>query len=135
MRLPRLQYALRIDPWIGIVQAGDIAERNQVVFGSIQPRAAVFLGGERPAQGEDNFAPGDASGRNLPELFDANAKKLRVAVFVQIELQSQLLGQRAARAFRQDRHLRLELVAWLEVRFLLAGLVDALVISAHAGDA
>src|SRR5215471_6075269 len=98
MGLPLLQHAVGINPRILIIQAGDIAERDKVVPGAIHPRAAVLFGGERPAQRENDLALADASRPDLPQLLDADAVELRVAILVQIELLDQLLSQRTPRA-------------------------------------
>ena len=81
-------------------------------------------------------SPGsDAPGGHLPQFLDADAVGLRIAFAIELEASDQLLGQRAARAFGENDDLGLQVVARLEVRFLLAVLVDALVVGAHAADA
>ena len=75
-----LQHALRVEARVGIVEAGDEAERDHVVFAAVNPRAAVFLGGKRPAHGVDDFAGCDAARREFPEFFHADAIGLRVGV-------------------------------------------------------
>ncbi len=80
MLLELLQHALRIEARVGIVEAGDEAERDDVVLAAVNPGAAVFLRGQRPAHGVDHFAGRDAAGGNFPELFDALAVGLRVAI-------------------------------------------------------
>src|SRR5258708_32740523 len=44
-----LQHALRIETRVGIVEPGDKAKRDYVVFATVNPGATVFFGGERPA--------------------------------------------------------------------------------------
>ena len=81
-------------------------------------------------------SPGsDASRRQLPQLLHAHAVGLRIALAVELEAADELLGQRAARAFGEDDHLGLQIVAGLEVGFLLAVLVHAFVVGADAGHA
>mgnify|MGYP003693650431 CR=1 FL=1 len=94
---------LRIEARILVVEAGDVAERDDVVFRSVDPAAAVFLGGERPAHGVDDLACFDRAGRDLPQLFYANAVGLRVAAFLQVVFADELLGQRSARALPRAR--------------------------------
>ena len=72
---------------------------------------------------------------NFPQLFHAHAVGLRVAVFHQVELLDELLGERSAGAFGEHDDLRLHVVAGLEIRFRLVLFVDTLVVGAHAGDA
>src|SRR5664279_4389752 len=51
MLLEFLQDALRIDTWIGIIQAGDKTKRHQVVLRAVNPRATVLIEAERVAHG------------------------------------------------------------------------------------
>ena len=77
----------------------------------------------------------DAAGRNFPEFLYADAIGLRVGVLGEIEFLNQLLGERSARAFSENDDLGLQVIARLEVRFRMSFFVDALVVSANAGDA
>ena len=134
MGLKSLQNALRIKPRVLIVKAGDVTERDDVVFRSINPAAAVFLGGERPAHGVDDLAFFDGAGRNLPQLFHPDAVDLRVAALLQIVSGDKLLGQRSTRAFGQYGNFRFQVVTGLEVRLLLVLLVYAFIVGANAGN-
>ena len=79
-------------------------------------------------------SPGsDASRGKLPQLLDADTVGLRIAFAIQLKAANQLFGQRAARAFGQDHDLGFQIVARLKIGFLLAVLVDTLVVGAHAG--
>ena len=129
-----LQHTLRIEARVLIVEAGDVAERDDVVFRSVEPAAAIFFGGERPAHGVNHLAFFNGAGRDFPQLFYANAVHLRVKAFLQIVFGDELLGQRAARAFRQHRDLGLNVIAGLEVGFLLVVLVHAFIVGANADD-
>ena len=135
MLLELLQHVLRIDAGIAIVEAGDEAERDQVVLGAVDPGAAVLVEGERIAHGVDHFAGCDTPGRQFPQLLHADAVGLRIAVAVELESADELLGQRAARALGKNDDLGLQIVAGLEVGFLLAVLVHAFVVGAHARHA
>src|SRR5271165_6800998 len=66
MLLELLQHALRIETWIRIIEADDEAERDNVFFAAVNPGAAVFLPGQRPAHGVDDFSRRDAAGGNFP---------------------------------------------------------------------
>src|SRR5580698_200741 len=55
MLLEIMQHVLRIQTWVGIIEAGDEAERNDVVFSAIDPRAAILSCRQRPAHGVDDF--------------------------------------------------------------------------------
>src|SRR5262249_55584101 len=133
MRFESLQHVLRINARISIVQAGDVAQGNNVVFRSVNPSATIFFGGKRPAHGVDDLAFFDRSRWNFPQLFYANTVDLGIAVLLQVKFVDQLLGQRSAWSFGQNRDLRLEVVARFEVRFLLVLFVDAFVIGADTG--
>ena len=67
MPLELLQHALRIETRVGIVEPGDEAERHYIVFAAVNPCAAVFFRGQRPAHGVNHFAGSDAAGRELPK--------------------------------------------------------------------
>src|SRR4051812_22435965 len=131
MRFKILQHTLRIKTRVLIVKTGDVAERNKIVFGSVNPAATVFFCGERPAHGVNDLALFDRAGWHFPQLFYANAVNLRVESFLQIVAADKLLGQRATRSFRQDGDFRLHVIAGLEVWFLLAMLVHALIVGTN----
>src|SRR5580700_5795096 len=107
MLLEILQHVLRIETWVGIIEAGHEAERHDVVPSAIDPRAAILFCRQRPTQRVDDFAGGDAARRDFPQFFYALAVCLRIAVFGKIEFRDQLLGQRPAWAFRQNHHFGL----------------------------
>ena len=140
MLLERLQHMLRIEARVAIIEPGHEAERDEVVFRTaalrtIDPRSAVFFRGQRIAHRVDDFARLNAARRDFPQLFHSHAIRLRVAVFHQVELLDELLGERSASAFGEHDDLRLHVVARLEIRFPLILFVDALVVGAHADDA
>src|SRR5580658_4076998 len=110
-----LQHVLRIQPRVRIIEAGDEADRNDVVLPAINPRAAILFRRKRPAHGVDYFARRNASRRDLPQLFYSLTVSLRIAVFHQIELGDELLGQRPTRAFRQNDYLRIQVISRLEI--------------------
>ena len=139
MLLEILQHVLRIEPRIGVVEACHESERYNVVFWSatgraVNPRAAVFLRGEGPAHRVNHFPRRDAPRRHFPEFFHADAVGLRVGVSGEIELRDELFGQRSAGAFGEDDDFGLQIIARLEVGFLVTFFVHALVVGANAGD-
>src|SRR5262249_37492645 len=99
------------------------------------PRAAIFFGRERPTHGVDNFARGDTSRGNFPKLLYPHAIGLGIGIFGKIEFRNELLGEGSARAFREDRNLSFQVVAWFEVRFRLVLVVHAFVIGADTSNA
>src|ERR1700737_3398153 len=133
MPLEFLQHALRVKPWVGIVESDDEAERDDIIFAAVNPSAAVFFCGQRPAYGVDDLARGDAAGGDFPQLLDALAVGLRVAIAIQRKARDELLGERAASSLSEDHDFGLQIVAGFEVRLGLILLVHALVIGADTG--
>ena len=132
MFLELLQHVLRVEARVGVIESGDEAERDDIVFAAVDPGAAVFFRRKRPAHGVDDFAGDQAAGRDFPEFFDADAVGLRVCVFREIEFVDELFGQGSARAFGEDDDLSLQIVTGLKVGFLVALFVDALVVGANS---
>src|SRR5579859_7971750 len=73
MPLELLQHALRIEPRIGVVEPGYESEGDDVVFGTVDPGAAVLSSGERPSHGVHDLARGDTARGHFPQLFDSNS--------------------------------------------------------------
>ncbi len=65
---------------------------NEVIFQVIQERATAGLETERPAEGVLHEALLVLLRLDLPELLDADAEFLRLAIFGQVESGNQLLG-------------------------------------------
>src|SRR5438132_9169760 len=64
--LKTLQRMLRIEAWVFVIQSGDKSEGNDVVLAAVNPGAAVFFPGERPAHAVDNFTRAYPIRRQLP---------------------------------------------------------------------
>jgi hypothetical protein len=134
--LERLELRVRVGRRVLVIEAGDETERQQIVAHEVREAAAERLHVERPAERVDHaplvlrVAAGDA-----PQFLDTGRVHLRVLAAVELVLGDQLLRQRAARAFGQDRQFRANVDAGLVVGLLLAVLVDALVAGAHADHA
>ena len=79
MPLELLEHALRIKPRVHVVEARDEAERDNIIFRSVNPRPAILLRGQRPTHGVDHFPLGNWSG-NFPEFFHAHAIGLRIGI-------------------------------------------------------
>ena len=73
--------------------------------------------------------------RDLPQLLDADRIELRRTPLVERETPHDRLGQVAADAVGEDRHLRADVDAGLERRLPLAVLADAAIAGAHTDDA
>src|SRR5438874_4294908 len=102
-----LQDALRIKPGIGIVQASYESKRNNIVLTAIDPSAAVLARGQRPSHRVNHFARSNAPRGNFPKLLHSLAVGLGITIFCKIKFIDELLGQRSARAFSENRDLRL----------------------------
>src|SRR5579864_7670946 len=135
MSLEFLQHVLGIGARIGIVESDYETQRNDVVFATINPRAAILARRQRPTHGVEDFTWCDAARRNFPKLFDALAVCLWIAILREIEFFYELLRQRAARAFSQNDNFCLQLISRLKIRFRLILLAQALVVGADASDA
>src|SRR5690606_12889988 len=125
MRLPALEFLERAQPWIGVVQSNHEADRDLAVVGVVQERTAVGAVVQRPAGGVHHQA-GLVRGRiGLPQLLDADAVALRIATLAEPELLDQPPTEMPARAFGEDRVLRQQLHAQLELGSRLAVLAQA----------
>src|ERR1039458_8254751 len=107
MFLKLLEHAMRIKTRITIVEPGDKTQRDEIVFGAVNPSAPIFVEGQRVAHGVDDLARRDAPGGQLPQLLHSDPVGLWIAFFIELEAAYELLGQRAARAFRHARYTRL----------------------------
>src|SRR5437879_13469257 len=102
MPLELLQHALRIQTRVTIVEAAYKSERHNVVRTTVNPRAAVFLRSQRPANGVNNFSRTDPASRDFPEFLGSLTVRLRVAVAGECEACACLFGERAARASSEN---------------------------------
>ncbi len=134
MLLERLQHMLRIDARIFVVESGDKPERDHLAIDAIDPGSAVFIARKWVPQRVNDLALLDAPFRKLPQFLHPDAVRLRIALRIEIEAPGKLLRTRSARPFSEDRHLRTQIVSWLEIRFRLVLLIHSLVVRAHADD-
>src|SRR5690242_16008430 len=92
MRLKALKFVERRQIRIAIIQMDDKADRDQIVAEVIDERAAASAVIERPAQRVLHQSAAVFVGRNLPELLEADAEFLRLAIGSQPEALDQRLG-------------------------------------------
>ena len=64
--LPLLKLFMRIELRIGVFEADDEADRNAIVGETVNPSAAVHVGGDGPAERVRDVTGLNASGRNVP---------------------------------------------------------------------
>src|SRR5437588_12595581 len=105
MGLEGLQHVLRVDARILVVKPGYKSERDVSPVYAIDPRSAVLVPSERKSQRVDDLAFGDPPLWKLPDLLNANAVRLRVALLLKIESADKLLGAVAPGAFSEDGDL------------------------------
>ena len=98
---------------VAVIQPDHEAHRHLVVLEVVQEGAAIHVGGHRPAHGVHREALLVHLGAHLPQLLDADAVGLRVAVGTQPMAGFELLAQVSATAFGKQgvggvqRHARL----------------------------
>ena len=102
MLLELLQHLLWIEARIGIIEAGDEPQRDNVVRAAVNPGASIFFRRQRPAHGVHDFPRSDTAGRDFPEFLDPLTVSLRIAVARERKACDQLLGERTPRALGED---------------------------------
>ena len=102
-----LEFPVRVEIWVGIVQAHDHAHQDEVGGHVVQEGAAEHVAGQgllqRPAQRVLDVPGLDLVRRHLPDLLEAQAVALLVLALPQVEALHQLLRARAAAALSEDR--------------------------------
>ena len=124
--LEALEFIVRRKVRILIVEMHDESDRDQLVLEVIEERSAAGRVVERPALAVKHQARPMLVRRDLPQLLDADAVLLRIDAVAQVEFRHQLLRQRAAASFREQRVFRAQLHAGL-----IVGLVRSVFGDAH----
>src|SRR5437763_15679325 len=134
MRFVLLEFRVRIDQRVAIIETSHITNVQNAVLHSVNPAATIgpLIGWK--AQRVRDATRRITVVRQLPKLLHAETVNLRLASFIETESLNQLLRQRAAHAFAQHRNLGQQINARLEVSLLLPFLVDPLVTGTHAND-
>ena len=135
MGLEPLHLVERRQPGVGVVQPDHEAVADQVLAEMVQPRAAIGLAVQRPAETVLDQAGPVLSGGDLPQLLDAEPVGLRIDALAQAEAGHELLGQRAAAPFGEQRVGSAQFHARRVVRPRFALPRDAHVAGGHAHDA
>ena len=123
---PALEFLVGAHMGIAIVQVGNEADVNLVVFGVVEESAArgvAFCQG--PAEAVNHEAFRVLLGGNLPDLLDTDTVVLGIRILVQLELAHELLAQVAAAAFCKYGVLRVQLHARHVAVLLLTVRADA----------
>jgi len=134
MRLVALEFLEWRQIRIRVAEADHEADHHLVVIHVIEERAAVGVVLQRPARGVHHQTGLVLRRIDLPQFLDADAVDLRIDTVAQSELIVQLTAQMSARAFAEQRVLRVQLHAELEVFGRLAILADTEVARRDAFD-
>jgi hypothetical protein len=133
--LVALEEAVGVEEGVVVVEAHDEPDHDLLVGEAVDEAAAERPTAERVPHRVHHGAGRQASLRDLPQLLDPDRVDHRELALGEAEPREERLGQAAPRALGQDRDLGPEVDARLEVRLLVAVLVDPLVARAHADDA
>src|SRR5262249_42442359 len=101
MQLEALEFVVRREMRIAIVQMNDEPDRDEDFAEVIDERAAAGAAFQRPSLRMDDSAALVLAGRDFPQLLDADAVLLRIDAVAQREARHQRFGQRTATAFRE----------------------------------
>ncbi|MCY1300579.1 hypothetical protein D9M70_501510 [compost metagenome] len=134
MRLEALELLEREEIGVLVVEVHDEADGDQVVFEVVEERAATGLHAKRPAERVLHQARSMVFRLHLPEFLQADAEFLDAAVLREVEFGDQLLGERTAHAFADQRVFAQERHATGEVRSRFAIALDAHVAGGNADD-
>ncbi len=135
MPLEAVERHVRIEQRIPVVEARHEADRELAVRHRIDESAAELLVPQRIPHRVHDRARFESSARHLPQLFHTDGKLLGLPAAPQGKAPQQLLGEVAAHAVAEDRHLGQDVDARLERRLPRAVAVDAAVAGADADHA
>src|SRR5947207_3158422 len=106
MGLELLKALMGINPRIQVVESDDEADGNPAVRHVVNESAAKLLVPQRPSHGMNDAAADRFLAGYIPNLFHPCRINLGILAGGKIEFLGELLCQRAASTFRQNRHLR-----------------------------
>src|SRR5690625_1009557 len=92
-------------PWVGVIEPNDVANRDLIVFQVIAERTTIGVSRQRPARRVNDQSWLVLGGIDFPELLDAKSIGLRIAVFHEIEMIDQTPAETASSAFGENRVL------------------------------
>ena len=116
-----LEFLVGGEPGVGVIEADDEAEGDEVVAEVVEPAAAVGVGGEGVAQRVEDVAGFELRGGDFPDFFDAEAVGLGLGVSAEVVLFDDLFCEGAVAAFGEEGDAGVKLHAALEGGFGLAG--------------
>src|SRR5262249_14609509 len=122
-----LKFRMGIEPGVEIIQTDNEADRHTSLGHVVNKSAAELFVPQRPSHRVDDASASILLFGYIPHFFHTDREHLWIPVFVQVEPADQLLCQRASGTFSQNRDLRSNIDARLEVALRLAVLIDAFV--------
>ncbi len=117
-----------------VVEMDDEADRDQAVFIMIEERPAGRAASQRPTKSVQHLARPVLLGLDLPDFLDPDAEFLRPAFSVEPVFRDELLGERTARALRDQHVFAAQLHASRKTVLGLAVATDAHVPGRDADD-
>ena len=133
MRLEALKFLVRREVRIFVVEMHYEADRNEPVVEMVEKRATASAVVERPTKRMLHQTGVMLVRGDLPQLFEAEAKFLRFAAFLQTEALLENLGEAAAGTLGEQRVLCAQLHAAGEAVLVMAVPGDAHVAGDDAG--
>ncbi len=133
VQLEALERGVRIEQRVAVVEADDEAERDAALGHRVDEAATELLGAQRVAERVDDRARRQPAGRHVPQLLEPDRILRRLAA--ERQGAQQLLGEVAADAVGEDRHLGADVGPGLHRAARCAVLADAAIAGADAGHA
>src|SRR5262249_54964705 len=129
-----LKLRMGIESGVEIIQTDDEADRHTSLGNVVNKSAAELFIPQRPSHRVDDASARILLFRYVPHFFHTDREHLWIPILVQVETAQQLLCKRASGTFSQDRNLRSNIDARLEVALWLAVLIDAFVAGSNTHD-
>src|SRR5579872_1040388 len=134
MGLEALEFVERREGRIDVIEMDDKADGDEIVVVMVKERAAARAAPERPTERVLDEATLELGRIDRPDFLEADAEFLRLPPLLQPVAGEQLLCQRAARAFGDERIFAAQLHAAGEAGFRLAVAADAHIAGGDAED-
>ena len=132
MPLELIERHVRVEERVLVVEPHDESYRQPPLRHRVEEPAAELIVPERITHGMHDGSALDPIVRHFPQFLDSDRELLRFPTAPQLIPPQQLLGQIAAHAIAEDRHLRADIDARFERRLPLPALVDSTVSGPHA---
>jgi hypothetical protein len=113
MLLESLEYQIRIEHRILVVEPADESDRGKSVAGAVDEPAAELRLPQRVSQGVGNGAFRNAIGREFPKLLQAKGVELRQPPLVERQILHEPFREVSPDAVTENRDLRADVRSWL----------------------